>query len=171
MAIGRADLEAGITSLIEKQDKDYIISLLLSAASTNDLYDIIDRVLGRYKSDVTCAGENCVDCKAPCKTGESIEVKDDDSVEVKSDTINITVKEDPTEKDPEEEDPIEELLKFRQEASKINPSEYTTDGIQKNLTICKAISKNFGYLSVDDILRIKPLTEEQLKTLEDILRT
>ena len=69
MAIGRTDLESGITSLIENQDKDYIISLLFSIASTNDLYNVIDRVLGRNESDVACAGENCVDCKAPCKTG------------------------------------------------------------------------------------------------------
>ena len=159
MAIGRADLESGITSLIENQDKDYIISLLFSIASTNDLYNIIDRVLGRYESDVACAGENCVECEAPCKTGESVEVKSDGSVEVKSDVISITVK----------EDPMEEILEFQKEASKIDPKDYTTKGIQENLEKRKKISEKFGYLTVDDILRVKSLSEKQLETLQNIL--
>ena len=161
MAIGRTDLESGITSLIENQDKDYIISLLFSIASTNDLYNVIDRVLGRNESDVACAGENCVDCKAPCKTGESIQVNGDGSVEVKSDTIKITVK----------EDPMEEILKFREEASKIDPRDYTTDGIKNSLKKSRKISEKFGFLTVNDILRVKSLSEEQLKTLEDILKS
>ena len=66
---------------------------------------------------------------------------------------------------------MEEVLKFREEASKIDPRDYTTDGIKNSLKKSRKISEKFGFLTVNDILRVKSLSEEQLKTLEDILKS
>lgn len=149
--ISRDDIENAVRSLLKNQEKDYILSLLFKTATTYDLCRIIDIVLGRYESDVKCAGEDCTDCKAPCKTGEPVE--------------------DTTQKDEEKEKlDMSKILEFQEEASKINPMDYCRVGkvnlIQKLLNKLKGRSadKTLGQIVIE-----KDLTEDQITKLSEIL--